>query len=145
MTGSREISSIAGEDAMVKCFIYNSSEMAYNSVTAGLEKTSPKSFNRKCRHEESHPLWNREERRRPATARIVSFFMFLELGPIESKFDWADWSYNAVMSTTALVPLSEYFDTVHRPDCDYVEGKLAERNVGEMSLGAAQARLLCPS
>ncbi len=45
------------------------------------------------------------------------------------------------MSTTALVPLSEYLGTVYRPDCDYVEGMLEVRNVGEMSHGAAQTVL----
>ena len=45
------------------------------------------------------------------------------------------------MSTTVLVPLSEYLSTIYDPDCDYVEGILEERNVGEMSHGAAQTML----
>ena len=44
------------------------------------------------------------------------------------------------MSTTVLVPLSEYLGTIYHPDCDYVEGILEERNVGEMSHGDAQGR-----
>ena len=35
------------------------------------------------------------------------------------------------MSTVTLVPLSEYLETSYRPDCDYLEGELLERNVGE--------------
>jgi Uma2 family endonuclease len=30
-----------------------------------------------------------------------------------------------------VVPLSEYLTTSYRPDCDYLEGELLERNVGE--------------
>ncbi len=35
------------------------------------------------------------------------------------------------MSTVTLVPLSEYLETSYRPDCEYLEGELLERNVGE--------------
>ena len=36
------------------------------------------------------------------------------------------------MATTAtFVPLSEYLETSYRPDCDYLDGELLERNVGE--------------
>ena len=35
------------------------------------------------------------------------------------------------MSTVTLVPLNEYLETSYRPDCDYLEGELLERNVGE--------------
>jgi Uma2 family endonuclease len=35
------------------------------------------------------------------------------------------------MSTVTAVPLSEYLETSYRPDCDYVDGELLERNVGE--------------
>ena len=49
--------------------------------------------------------------------------------------------YNAVMSTTVLVPLSEYLGTIYHPDCDYVEGILQERNVGEVSHSDAQTAL----
>ena len=35
------------------------------------------------------------------------------------------------MSTVTLVPLSEYLETSYRPDCDYLDGELLERNVGE--------------
>jgi hypothetical protein len=34
------------------------------------------------------------------------------------------------MSTAALVSLQEYLTTTYRPDCDYVDGVLLERNVG---------------
>ena len=35
------------------------------------------------------------------------------------------------MSTPVLVPIEEYLKTSYRPDCDYLEGELLERNVGE--------------
>lgn len=35
------------------------------------------------------------------------------------------------MSTAALVSLQEYLTTSYRPDCDYVDGVLVERNVGQ--------------
>jgi Uma2 family endonuclease len=35
------------------------------------------------------------------------------------------------MSTSTLVPLSEYLTTSYRPDCDWIEGQLKERNLGE--------------
>ena len=35
------------------------------------------------------------------------------------------------MSVATSVPLSEYLNTSYRPDCDYLEGELLDRNVGE--------------
>lgn len=35
------------------------------------------------------------------------------------------------MSVATAVPLSEYLNTSYRPDRDYLEGELLERNVGE--------------
>ena len=35
------------------------------------------------------------------------------------------------MSTKTAVSLSEYLNTSYRPDCDYLDGELLERNVGE--------------
>ncbi len=35
------------------------------------------------------------------------------------------------MANTTLVPLSEYLATTYRPDCDYLEGQVLERNLGE--------------
>ena len=35
------------------------------------------------------------------------------------------------MSTAALVSLQEYLATTYHPDCDYVDGVLVERNVGQ--------------
>ncbi len=35
------------------------------------------------------------------------------------------------METSALVSVEEYLNTSYRPDCDYVDGELLERNVGE--------------
>jgi len=35
------------------------------------------------------------------------------------------------MASATLIPVSEYLSSSYRPDCDYVEGELQERNVGE--------------
>ena len=35
------------------------------------------------------------------------------------------------MSVTTAVSLNEYLNTRYRPDCDYLDGQLLERNVGE--------------
>lgn len=45
------------------------------------------------------------------------------------------------MPSAALVPLSEYLGQTYRPDCDYVEGILQQRNVGEISHTEAQTAL----
>ena len=46
------------------------------------------------------------------------------------------------MSTAALVSLQEYLTTTYRPDCDYVDGELIERNVGQKDHGKLQRGLL---
>jgi len=35
------------------------------------------------------------------------------------------------MVSTTLIPVSEYLRTTYEPDCDYVDGELQERNLGE--------------
>jgi hypothetical protein len=47
------------------------------------------------------------------------------------------------MATRALIPVEVYLTTVYRPDCDYVDGEVLERNLGgrkhsqiQMALGA---------
>ncbi len=35
------------------------------------------------------------------------------------------------MATPVLIPVSEYLNTTYRPDCDYVDGEVRERNLGE--------------
>jgi Uma2 family endonuclease len=39
------------------------------------------------------------------------------------------------------VPISEYLETSYRPDCDYLDGELLERNVGEWDHSRLQALL----
>jgi Uma2 family endonuclease len=45
------------------------------------------------------------------------------------------------MSTSTLVPLAEYLNTSYRPDCDYLEGELLERNVSEWDHSRLQTLL----
>jgi Uma2 family endonuclease len=35
------------------------------------------------------------------------------------------------MATAALIPVSEYLKTTYRPDCDYIDGEVRERYLGE--------------
>jgi len=42
------------------------------------------------------------------------------------------------MTTSTLVPLEEYLHTSYEPDCEWVDGELRERSVGEGSHGNIQ-------
>ncbi|MBV9612040.1 MAG: Uma2 family endonuclease [Acidobacteriaceae bacterium] len=46
------------------------------------------------------------------------------------------------MATSTLVPVSEYLATSYRPDVDYVDGEIQERNLGEWPHSRAQALVL---
>ena len=48
----------------------------------------------------------------------------------------------AMGALRALVPVEEYLHTVYEPDCDYVDGLLVERNVGEKDHSKIQKELL---
>lgn len=45
------------------------------------------------------------------------------------------------MASATLIPVSEYLSTTYRPDCDYIDGELKERNVGEISHSFLQSIL----
>lgn len=45
------------------------------------------------------------------------------------------------METLTSVPLSEYLRTIYRPDCDWIDGEVRERNIGEQPHAAVQAFL----
>jgi Uma2 family endonuclease len=45
------------------------------------------------------------------------------------------------MASSTLIPVSEYLSNSYEPDCDYIDGELQERNVGEFSHGVVQALL----
>jgi Uma2 family endonuclease len=46
------------------------------------------------------------------------------------------------MATNTLIPVNEYLGTSYRPDCDYVDGEVRERNVGEQEHSDLQLQLL---
>jgi Uma2 family endonuclease len=46
------------------------------------------------------------------------------------------------MKAPVLVPLEEYLRTSYRPDCDYVDGEVLERNLGENEHSSLQSELL---
>ena len=41
-------------------------------------------------------------------------------------------------TTAVLVPVEQYLRTVYRPDCDYIDGEVVERNMGETPHGCLQ-------
>ena|SRR5882724_13503419 len=45
------------------------------------------------------------------------------------------------MATTTFIPVSEYLATSYRPDRDYVDGEVRERNLGEQPHALIQAAL----
>jgi Uma2 family endonuclease len=47
-----------------------------------------------------------------------------------------------VVKTEALVPVEEYLRTTYDPDCDYVDGEVLERNLGERDHSDLQGELL---
>ena len=46
------------------------------------------------------------------------------------------------MSTRTLIPVEQYLTTVYRPDCDYVDGEVLERTLGEREHSYIQAALV---
>jgi Uma2 family endonuclease len=46
------------------------------------------------------------------------------------------------MSTATLVSMEEYLAISYRPDCDYVDGTLVERNVGQKDHSKVQGEIL---
>src|SRR5439155_17401401 len=45
------------------------------------------------------------------------------------------------MPTSTLVSVKEYLNTSYRPDCDYVDGRVVERNVGELDHSDLQTEI----
>ena len=45
-------------------------------------------------------------------------------------------------TTRLAVPVSEYLHSSYSPDCDYVDGELQERNVGELDHAEVQSALV---
>ena len=46
------------------------------------------------------------------------------------------------MATQTMVTVEEYLNTSYEPDCDYVDGQLVERNVGEWDHSRLQAAFI---
>ena len=45
------------------------------------------------------------------------------------------------MDATTLVSVEEYLSSVYEPDCDYVDGEIEDRNVGEKDHSKLQFRV----
>src|SRR5579864_6625025 len=67
--------------------------------------------------------------------------MTLLVASIDShtKRPMVHFSTGAPTMATTQVSLEEYLRTDYEPDCDYVDGELEERNVGEKEHSAVQA------
>lgn len=46
------------------------------------------------------------------------------------------------MATSTLIPIAEYLKSSYRPDCDYVDGEVQERHLGEQDHSDLQTRLI---
>ena len=46
------------------------------------------------------------------------------------------------MATTVFTPVEEYLKSSYHPDCDYVDGELEERSLGEQSHNLVQAMII---
>ena len=46
------------------------------------------------------------------------------------------------MRTTALISVEEYLRTAYEPDCDYVDGEVIERNLGERDHSVLQREFI---
>ena len=46
------------------------------------------------------------------------------------------------MKAATLVPVEEYLRTTYEPDCDYVDGEVLERNLGERDHSKLQSELV---
>ena len=46
------------------------------------------------------------------------------------------------MASRTLISVEEYLRTSYRPDCDYVDGEVLERNVGEKDHSSLQKKII---
>src|SRR5437763_15388311 len=46
------------------------------------------------------------------------------------------------MASRTLISVEEYLRTSYRPDCDYVDGEVLERNLGEYDHSSTQKKLI---
>src|ERR1700730_14292074 len=46
------------------------------------------------------------------------------------------------MASRTLISVEEYVRTSYRPDCDYVDGEVVERNLGEYDHSSTQKKLV---
>jgi hypothetical protein len=46
------------------------------------------------------------------------------------------------VAVETLISVQEYLGTSYRPDCDYVDGEVLERNLGEFEHASAQREII---
>lgn len=46
------------------------------------------------------------------------------------------------MASTTLISVTEYLKNIYRPDCDFIDGRIEERNEGEHDHAALQAAMI---
>jgi len=50
--------------------------------------------------------------------------------------------YDGSMATEVLLSVEEYLRTSYRPDCDYLDGEVVQRNLGEFDHSSAQREIV---
>lgn len=50
--------------------------------------------------------------------------------------------YSRAMASGTVISVKEYLHSVYRPDCDYVDGEVIQRNVGEFDHSTIQGTLI---
>jgi Uma2 family endonuclease len=61
------------------------------------------------------------------------------VGPVVVK---PEMPYSRAMASSTAISVDEYLQSVYRPDCDYVDGEIIERNVGEFQHSMIQGILI---
>ena len=46
------------------------------------------------------------------------------------------------MAAAVQISVAEYLNTSYRPDCDYVDGEVRERNLGELDHSSTQSEII---
>jgi Uma2 family endonuclease len=46
------------------------------------------------------------------------------------------------MGAASLVSIEDYLSTTYSPDCEYIDGRIVERNLGELTQGRIQRKLI---
>lgn len=86
------------------------------------------------RHTSNLASSDRQDRSISAIANLEDLTVLSKLSTDEEE----QRRYHTHMGATTLISVEDYLRTSYRPDCDFVEGEILERNVGKTKHGFAQ-------